>query len=266
MKTFLQITLVLIAWTTFAQEDLPLNVMINLYQGEGAGAVSAIEQQFGRKAISIDDNLKIKNYKGSPLLLDKWAHAGILFTDGRLVKIPYANYDAVNDNFMIYFKGLKEPVEGVATPEFPLAGMKTESVVAISLKNDYDGLHRFIKVNPQRFSNQPKTIFFEYYSERPKDAAILKSVYKKISPNRLKGMPYSDSPEDYEFKTYSSFYLKNKDKVFVPVRLSKKGVLKAIDDKQNEKALKKFIKKQKLKMSNPKDVQTLMDYYFKTYS
>jgi len=264
MKKITFIFALLIILPLSAQEGFPLNSMLSLYGKQNAGSI--LESQFGRNAISIDDdNISIKNYKGSLLLLNTWSQGVIKFTDGREVRIPYMNYDALNDNFIVYFKNLKEPIDGVATPDLPLAGIKTESVVSIVLQNEMDGTKKFIKASPNRFAEKPKTRYFEFFSDQAKDASVLKSTYKKIKTNHLKGMPYSDSNEDYEFKTYHQYYIKNKNKIFVPVRLNKKGVLKALHDQQNNKVLKKYIKKQHLKMGNPVDVQKFLDYYFQNF-
>ncbi len=241
----------------FSQEALPLGVsaLVDVYKGE-------LNNQFGKGNIEIDDNLKIKNHVGSPLLLTKWSKAEVLFNDGKLYTIPYVNYNAYDDSFLIYLKGLKSDFKGMASEDFPLVKLTGKNVIAIALTNDEDGTVRFVRVLPNRFAGAPKTSFFEYFSVKPKDALILKSTYKKIKKNHMKGMPYSDSSEDFEFKTFSTYYIKNKDKIFVPVHLSKKAILKAINDPSAVKPLKKYIKAHHLKMGKPQDVQKLLAYYF----
>jgi len=245
-----------------AQQTLPYTT---------GGLVSMIRHgylvdKFVQENITIDDNISVVNHKGSLLLLDKWAEATILFDDGKLYKLPYVNYVATDDFFVIYLKDLSpEEMKGLATPDFPIISLVTDHVIALTLKNDEDGEHKFVKVSDLRFQTKPKTRFFEYFSNQPKDAKVLKSTYKKLKENKMQAIGYTDSHEDYEFITYSSYYIINKDKQFVLTSLSKNAVLKVLNDPDHKKELKKYIKKQKLKMSKPEDVQKFLDYYFSTY-
>ena len=258
MKRIIILLLVISTTGLFAQEAMPLGVssMVGMYR-------DVLNNKFGKGNVEIDDNLHIKNHVGSPLLLSKWSKAEALFNDGKLYTLPYVNYDALDDSFLVYLKNLKSDFKGIASEDFPLVKLTDKNIVAIALTNNEDGIKRFVRVSPNRFAGVPKTRFFEYFSVKPKDALVLKSTYKKIKKNHMKGMPYTDSSEDFEFKTFSTYYIKNKDKIFVPAHLGKKAVLKAINDPAAVKPLKKYIKAKHLKMSNPEDVQKLLEYYFK---
>jgi len=246
-----------------AQEDLFTGT--GLFKGDVHGNINAytISTRFGEDALEIDDkNIQIKGYKGSPFLLYKWAKAEVLFNDGKFYKIPYVNYDALSDQFVAYLKDFKDEIKGMVNPEFPLIALNKNSIVSISLQNENEH-KKFIHLTPVRFLEKPKSEFFEYFSEHPKDAYVLKSYYKKITQNRLKAVPYTDSHETYAFKTYTRYYILNKDKTYVSTKLGKKNVLNSLGDKAREAELKKYIKKNKLKMSRPEDVQKLLEYYFK---
>ncbi len=258
MKRIIILLLTFITTGLFAQEALPLGVssMVDMYQ-------DVLNNKFGKGNIEIDDNLHIKNHVGSPLLLSKWSKAEVLFDDGKLYTIPYVNYDALDDSFLVYLKNLRSDYKGIASVDFPLVKLTGDNIITIALTNNEDGVKRFVRISPNRFAGSPKTQFFEYFSVKPKDALVLKSTYKKIKKNHMKGMPYTDSSEDFEFKTFSTYYIKNKDKLFVPTHLGKKAVLKAINDPAAVKPLKKYIKTHHLKMSHPEDVQKLLEYYFK---
>lgn len=257
MKQLFLFFIIITNFLVFSQEALPLGVhsMVSMYQDE-------LTKKFGLDNIIIDDNLHIKNYAGSPLLLAKWSKAEALFNDGKYYKIPNANYDALDDIFVIYLKNYNDEFNNIASKDFPLVALASDNLIAIALTNDEDGTLRFVQVSPGRFISQPKTKFFQYFTIKPKDALVLKSVYKKVKNNHLKDMPYSDSPEAFEFKTFSTYYIKNKNKIFVPLHLGKKAVLKAIGDSAAIKVLKKYIKTHHLKMTKPENVQKLLEYYF----
>ena len=259
MKKFLVLLSLLVSNLMVSQQVFPFGVdtMVGLYQKLRP------KQLFTEDEITIDDNFHIKNHIGSPLLLPKWARAEVLFNDGKLYTIPNVNYDALDDLFVIYLKHYTKEFDDIASKDFPVIALTRQNLIAIALISDEKKTMRFVKVSPGRFINKPKTEFFEYFSLQPKDAFILKSIYKKIKKNYLKDMAFSDSPDDFEFKTYSIYYIKNKAKLFVPVRLGKKSVLKAINDPGAEKALKKYIKANHLNMRTPQDVQKLLAYYFK---
>ncbi len=258
MKRFLLFVFFLANFNLSAQEAIPLGVnsMINMFQYE-------LSKKFGAENISIDDKIYIKNYVGSPLLLSKWSKAEALFNDGNLYTIPNVNYDALDDIFIIYLKNYKSEYDQFASEDFPLVSLTNESLIAIALSNNEDGTVRFVRVSPGHFINKSKTRFFQYFTVKPKDALILKSVYKKVRKNHMRDMPYTNNLDEYQFLTFDTYYIKNKDKFFTPVHLGKKAILKAIDDPSAEKALKKYIKTQHLKMKKPEDVQKLLEYYFK---
>ena len=257
---------VLLLWSVFqlsAQEDLFTGS--GLFKGDVQGNLNvySISTPGGEDDVDIDyKNIQIRGYKGSPLLLYRWAKAEVLFNDGKFYKIPYVNYDALSDQFVVYLKDFKGEIKGMANDKFPLIALNKKSIVSISLKNENEH-KKFIHLTPVRFLEEPKSEFFEYFSEHPKDAYVLKSYYKKITQNRLKAVPYTDSPETYAFKTYIRYYILNKDKTYVSTNLSKKNVLSALGDKAREAELKKYIKKNKLRLSRPEDVQKLLEYYFK---
>lgn len=257
MKQFLFFLSFLINSVIFSQDVISSDYksMIGMYK-------SGLSQRFGEENIIIDDNIHIKNYAGSPLLLQKWSKAEALFNDGELITLPNVNYDALDDLFLIYLKNYKPDYNNIASDKFPFAAITSDNLIAVALTNDEDGTVRFVQVSPGRFATKPKTRFFEYFTVKPKDAYILRSIHKKVKKNHMRDMAYSSSQEDFEFKQYSTYYIKNKYKTFVPVRLGRKAVIKAIDDPEAVKTLKKYIKKQQLKMSNPKDVQKLLAYYF----
>ena len=263
MKNFLFGIFLLTAVSLSAQEDLfPGN---GLYKDEMKGNINAysLSNTLGDSPLEIDDeNLHIPGYKGSPLLLYEWADAAALFNDGKLVNISLVNYDALSDQFVVYVPDVKEEIEGMLTKKFPLVALDKKNLIAVALKNK-DEFKKFVKVSPLRFKNKSKTDFFEYFASAPKDAYVLKSYYKKVGQNRLNAVPYSDSHETYAFKTYTRYFIRNKDKLFVATALGKKNVLRALGDSSQEKALKSYIKKNKLKMSHPEDVQRLLEYYFK---
>ncbi len=263
MKKILLLLILTLTPGVYAQESLPgdLGAFVT-WMKSNSGELMPVS--FGLENIQVEDNIHINNYIGSPLLLPKWVPADVLFNDGKLYRLPDVNYDALDDSFMIYFKDLKKDIPGLVIKEVPILNLKGQNVLKVTLYTNSDGVKKFVRVSPINFIEKPKQHFFEYFTDRPKNALILKETYKKVETNKLKGMAYSDSGEDYAIKTYKRYYIKTKDHLFKQVNLSKRGILKALNDSKNEKTLKKYIKKQKIKMNHPKDVQKFLEYYFQT--
>jgi hypothetical protein len=263
VKKILLLILVLLSFSGYSQEDNFLGSSLFYFSKDGILNISSLENTFGKDNIVIDDqNIKISQYLGSPLLFEEWLEAEVLFDDAKRYRIPYVNYDAIGDHFIIYVKNLSKEVGDIADKKFPIIGLKDESIINISL-SDKNGIRNFIKITPEHFNVKPKTVFFEYFSENPGKVYIVKNYYKTITRNKLKDMPYSDTPEEFVFKTYQNYFIKNPDGIFViKSSLGKKKVFRILNDKSNENKLKAFIKKRKLRMSNPVDVQKLLEYYY----
>lgn len=257
MKHLILLLTLLTNFSILSQESLPSQFisMIGLVQNELTAK--------NAENIHIGNTLDIVNYTGTPVMLSKWSKAEVLLKDGKTYTIPYVNYDALDDVFLIYLKNYKPEYSQIASKKFPLVTLTPQNIVAIALSNDEDGTVRFVQVSPKRFANIPKTKFMEYFTIQPKDALILKSVYKKIKKNFMRDMAYTNSNEDFQFLTFYTYYIKNKNKLFISTHLGKKNILKAIGDPDAIKPLKKYIKAQHLKMSKPEDVQKLLEYYFK---
>jgi len=211
---------------------------------------------FGEDKVYLDEEtLKINNYIGSPLLFDSWAEAEVTFSDGKKIYIPKLNYDALSDQLIVYSKKLNNKI--------PLVSLDKNSVDKVLFKTD-EGNKLFYRLPALTFNDtKPKMDFFEVFASSPGKVYLIKSYYKKISHNRLSDMPYSDSQQAYVIRTYAQYYLKNKDGIFIPLKLKKKAVFRALADSDHEKDLKTFIKKNKLNLSDPFDVQKLLEYYHK---
>ncbi len=263
MKRLLLLSILLLTNAVFSQEDIFSRSSLFNFSKDGVLNASSLKNTFGADNIVIDDeNIKITQYLGSPLLFETWLEAKVLFNDGKYYHIPKTNYDAIGDHFIVYVKDLKNELDNSTKKNFPLIALKNESIIHISFRNGLE-VRNFIKISPEHFNNKPKTIFFEYFSTKPGKAYIIKNYYKKITRNKLKNMPYSDSPEEFVFKTYQVYFIKNPDGIYVSkTSLGKKKVFQILNDKPVEKKLKSFIKEHKLKMTNPKDVQKLLSYYY----
>ncbi len=249
---------------TYGQQSLPGDLGAFLtWAMQNSGELKPVS--FGLENINIDDNITIKNYIGSPLWLPKWVKADVLFNDRKLYHLPHVNYDALDDSFMIYFKDLKKDIPGFVSTEVPILNLKSDNLLTVTLFDKEDGVKKFVRVSYLNFSEKPKQHFFQYFSDKPKNALILKEIYKVVVYNKLKGMPYSDANEDYAIKTYKRFYIKTKGSLFKPASLGKRNILKILNDKSHERDLKKYIKKQGLKMNRPQDVQKFLSYYHKTF-
>jgi len=267
MKKMILFAFLLSFQVVCSQSDTFSEVQWFDFSKKGVINISPLQNNFGKNNIVIDDdNIKISGYLGSPLLFDTWVNGTVLFRDGKKYELPNMNYDAVEDHFIVYIKNLDKNIGDIANKDFPLIGLNDDSIIFVSIRED-NGFRNFVKILPEHFNMKPKTVFFEYYSDKPEKAYVLKSYFKKIGDNKLKDVPNSNSLEEYAFIKYQKYYIKNKDGLYISKNsLSKKKIFQILNDRSKEKDLKKFIKNRKLKMSRPKDVQLLLSYYYDTLS
>jgi hypothetical protein len=84
------------------------------------------------------------------------------------------------------------------------------------------------------------------YSKILKEPYVLKNTYNTASPNK-------------KYVTLKKYYILNKDRKYVSVKLKKKAILAVLSDK--EKGLKKYVETQNLSYKDQKDVAKILAYY-----
>ncbi len=264
MKNFILTFLLLLSLQLTAQNDIFSKSGISLKSGNDMGYAMLNKVAFDKNKEQIvvnDQNLYLSNYKGTPMLMKQWSEGIVFFNDGKKIAYPNINYDALSDHFIIYFKNLAKDIKGVASTQLPIASLQDQSVLYLQM---FDGnkQRKFIKLNPVLFVRKPKTLFFEYFSNDWQKVYIVKSYWKNVQKNQDVNSPLYNETASMKLMQHSAYYIKNKDGIFEKVRLKKKSILKTLNDKQAEKTLMDFAKRNRLSWSKPQDVQKILAYYF----
>ena len=206
-----------------------------------------------------DGKIIIKNAKGSPLLYKGWKKCVIKFADGRKNSLSNVNYDALNDHFVMYIKNYTDEFSKYASKNFPVVMLKDEPIFQVNILDNE--VHQYVKISESNFAFKPKNKFFEFFSENFKNIFVLKKSRKKLEDSPKKPIYIVDNSKPYRYILSNQYFVKNKNKKFVETLLKKSRIFQALHDPANEKALKKFVKKNKLKLKKPRDVQKMMEYY-----
>jgi len=208
-----------------------------------------------------DGEIIVKNTLGSPLFYSDWMKCSVKFFDGTENSLSNVNYDAANDHFIMYIKNYTDEFSKYATRDFPLVMLDDSSILQIILL-DKKNKHKYVHISENNFYTEPRSKFFEFFADQIKDAYLLKNNHKEIRTNRSKSI--STLQGDWKKNKYynsSQYYIKNKDGIFVKTDLKKSKIFQALHDPANRKDLKEFVKKNKLKLKKPRDVQKMMEYY-----
>lgn len=121
-------------------------------------------------------------------------------------------------------------------------------------------------VNNTNFIRIPRANFLEEvdrdYFITPllsKGNYLLISLHKVLKEPYVLKNGYNDTDQNKKYVTVKKFYILNKDKKYIAVKLKQKTILKALSDKTKE--LKKYIKSNHLNLKEEKDVIKLLSYY-----
>ncbi len=207
----------------------------------------------------LNHKIKIKNHKGSPMLFSKWQEASIQFIDGKHYTLPFINYDATNDNFIVEVNPeLVKEFGNNINPELPLVKFQNSAIVSVLFT---DGNRHFINIPSNHFKNDPHWQFFEYFSQNAGKAYFVVKHTKEAKKTPTKVTYISEVNDDYKYVKTDTYYFKNQQGEFVETSLKKSKILKSINDKAHENQLKKYIKSEHLRLKKPEDVQKLLKYY-----
>lgn len=202
------------------------------------------------------DNILI-NYKpdtkGTPYLYDEWKSGYLVVNDSVISPQERIQLNLTNNELIIGTGKNKE--RGVVITDSSVTG------IAITKNPNTTQKVFFAKINPSEFQDSyRKSKFYEVVSNLENNNYLIKEETKYLyDPNKSRGYQTQNSiPQEYKKKT--SYYVKNKSGKYVKTRLSKKGILKALNDKTTQ--LKSFINSKKIKFSNEQDVARLVNYYY----
>ncbi len=207
--------------------------------------------------ITFEDNmLIISNTAGSPFLYLRMKK-GRVYYDKSILDFDNINYDALDDHFVIYSPEFK-----VKNSNLPLVQLNDNDIKAVIISNKKEKRF-FIPVLFTKFKNRPKHNFFEIYTQDTSNALILTEIIKyRGLTHRNEGVQDENWNKKYKFFTTENYYVLNKDGKYIKTKLGKANIFRALRDKESEKSLKVFAKKNKLKWNKPKDIQKILEYYF----
>ncbi len=202
------------------------------------------------------DNILI-NYKpdtkGTPYLYDEWKSGYIILNDTVISNQERIQLNLMNNELIIGAGKNKET--GVVITD--------KSVTGFAIVKDANTAQKlfFAKINSSEFQDSyRKPKFYQIVSNLENNNYLIKEETKYLfDPNKSRGYQTQNSiPQEYKKKTY--YYVKNKSGKYVKTKLSKKGILKALNDKTSQ--LKSYISSKKIKFSNEQDVARLINYYY----
>jgi hypothetical protein len=193
----------------------------------------------------VQNDLKytVDGIEGHQYLLDDWGSGKIIINDSINAYKEKIQFDMVSG----------EPIIGSSTNEKKGFILRDKSVTGFVINNTY-----FVKIPWNMFLTKVERHYFiaptfsknnyllEDYRKILKEPYILKNTYNNASPNK-------------KYVTLKNYYILNKDRKYVSVKLKKKAILAVLSDK--EKGLKKYVKTQNLSYTDQKDVAKILAYY-----
>ncbi|MBV1888442.1 MAG: hypothetical protein KUG51_04055 [Urechidicola sp.] len=203
-------------------------------------------------SLNTSDELRI-NYKtaniGNPYLYDEWK-------EGYLV---------INDTVISHQKKLQvdlqsgELIVGIGEGRGMIMDDKSITGFAINKDNSVSK-HFFVRLESSQFEDSNRTShFYEVISNLAKTNHLIKEVEKYLfDPNKSRGYQTENSfPQEY--KERDRYFIKDNKGKYIKTKLSKKSILKILNDKEPE--LKSFIKSNKINFKKEHDIVKLLDYY-----
>ncbi len=215
------------------------------------------QENYVYNVVQYDDADQVRiNYragtKGSPYLFNEWKSGYIVVNDTIISPQEKVQLNLTNNELIIGAGKNKET--GVVITD--------KSVTGFAIVKDANTNQKlfFAKINSSEFQDSyRKPKFYQIVSNLENNNYLIKEETKYVfDPNKSRGYQTQNSiPQEYKTKTY--YYVKNKSGKYVKTRLSKKGILKALNDKNSE--LKSYISSKSLKFNNEQDVARLVNYY-----
>ncbi len=187
----------------------------------------------------LKSNISQVNYKGSPYLSEGFSYGKIIVDNDKIFK-KNLRFNAYSDVFEIKNNGR-------------ISGLIKSKNVKVLLNGELY----------QLFSYPDKGIekdgyFVNLNPKGTKISLLLKNEKEFIEAKKATNSYSDNKPAKFIYKKL--YFIKKGNKLpVVEIRLSKKSVLKAL--KNQKQAILSFIKNNKLKLRNEKDVVKLFNYY-----
>jgi hypothetical protein len=193
----------------------------------------------------VQNDLKytVDGIDGHQYLSDDWGTGKIIINDSIDAYKEKIQFDMVSG----------EPIIGSTTNAKKGFILRDKSVTGFVINDN-----NFVKIPSNMFLTKVERHYFmtpalsknSYlladYSKILKEPYILKNTYNNASPNK-------------KYVTLKKYYILNKDRKYVSIKLKKKAILAVLSNK--EKGLKKYVKKQNLSYKDQKDVAKILAYY-----
>ena len=136
-----------------------------------------------------------------------------------------------------------------------------KSITGFAINNAKNtGKHFYVRLEASQFEGlDGDSHFYELVSRTGKTNYLIKDVQKYLyDPNKSRGYQTENSLP-MEWKTRTHYYIKNGNDVYVKTKLSKKSILKILNDKSSE--VKKYASSNKIGFKKENDVVKLLTYY-----
>jgi hypothetical protein len=180
---------------------------------------------------------------GHQYLLDDWGSGKLIINDS--VNAPQARiqYNMVSG----------EPILGNSSREKKGFILRDNSVTSFVINKT-----NFIRVDSDKFLDEIDRNYFAV-PLLSKDNYFLTDYNKILKEPYVLNNGYNDLEQKKKYVTIKKFYILNKDKKYVNVKLKEKDILKALSEKKKE--LKTYTKKNRLNLKKESDVVKLITYY-----
>jgi len=193
------------------------------------------------------DGVKIKGarqeiyrfYNGNPYLFEKWSLGKVTFANGQEKDSLFLKYSSYKDELIYFNKNLNAQIK-----------IDRQSISAFSFTDPNGQFRSFRK---QRYDNTPKSDrYFEILSSGETDLLC----YRKV--NLKETSPYYDASGKLKNMAYEMeyvYYFFNTDRGYTSLKTNKLSFLSKFD-KANQKAIKKLLRKNKIKIEDENSLMT----------
>jgi hypothetical protein len=200
----------------------------------------------GDPMLMLSENNQIK---GSKYILTEWSEGYLILNDSIFSYQNHILYDQLDGALILKAKD----GSGFKVKDYSVTGFILGEI-------DSNDRYYFSKVTSSSFENQEnKTKYYEVVNNSKKTNYLIKDTQKYIfDPNRSKGAGTNNNFAR-EYKEKTTYYIKTKTGKYVKSKLSKKAILKNLNDKNSE--LKAFLSSKKINFNKEHDVVKVLEYY-----
>lgn len=201
-----------------------------------------------RSNIIIKQNNEIK---GKDYLYEEWNKGMLVLNDSIFSMQDYLKYDAFKNRLLIKNRdNLNEVIE-----------IEDKSITGFSIfEKDRNIKHDFVWLRKKNFNGEAENCFYELVFNLQNTNYFIKKNSKILfDPNRSKG---SQTINNYplEYRDKITYYIKNKEGLYVEVKLKKKEIIAVLDQHPNE--MEAYEKMNKINYGKESDVMKLVNYYY----